>query len=76
MQEFSDFLAKQSPFDALTADDIERLASRVEVEYFGNGMVIVSAGSPPLDHIYIVRTGSVEVLDRGNVIDQIGRAHV
>lgn len=71
MQEFSDFLAKQSPFDALTADDIERLASKVEVEYFGNGTVIVSAGSPPLDHIYIVRTGSVEVLERGSVIDQL-----
>jgi CBS domain-containing protein len=71
VQEFSDFLAKQSPFDALTADDIELLASRVEVEYFGNGTVIVSAGSAPLDHIYIVRTGSVEVLDRGNVIDQL-----
>lgn len=71
MQEFSDFLAKQSPFDALTADDIERLASKVEVEYFANGTVIVSAGSAPLDHIYIVRTGSVEVLDRGNVIDQL-----
>jgi CBS domain-containing protein len=69
VQEFSDFLAKQSPFDALTADDIERLASRVEVEYFSNGAIIVSAGSEPLDHIYIVRTGSVEVLDRGNVID-------
>ena len=72
MQEFSDFLAKQSPFDALPADDIERLASRVEVEYFGVGTVIVTAGSTPLDHIYIVRTGSVEVLDRGNVIDQLG----
>jgi len=71
MQEFSDFLAKQSPFDALTADDIERLASKVEVEYFGKGAVIVSAGSPPLDHIHIVRTGSVEVLDRGSVIDQL-----
>jgi len=72
MQEFSDFLAKQSPFDALPADDIERLASKVEVEYFGVGTVIVTAGSPALDHIYIVRTGSVEVLDRGNVIDQLG----
>ncbi len=71
MQEFSDFLAKQSPFDALSADDIERLASKVEVEYFSSGTVIVSAGSAPLDHIYIVRTGSVEVLDRGNVIDQL-----
>lgn len=71
MQEFSDFLAKQSPFDALPADDIERLANKVEVEYFGIGTVIVTAGSIPLDHIYIVRTGSVEVLDRGNVIDQL-----
>lgn len=71
MQEFSDFLAKQSPFDALSAEDIERLAGKVEVEYFSSGTVIVSAGSAPLDHIYIVRTGSVEVLDRGNVIDQL-----
>ena len=71
MQEFSDFLAKQTSFDALPADDIERLASKIEVEYFGSGTVIVSAGSEPLNYIYIVRTGSVEVLDRGNVIDQL-----
>ena len=69
MQEFTDFLAKQPPFDALPTDDIERLASKVEVEYFGVGTVIVTAGSNPLDHIYIVRTGSTEVLDRGNVVD-------
>ena len=72
MQEFTDFLAKQPPFDALPTDDIERLASKVEVEYFGLGTVIVTAGSDPLDHIYMVRTGSVEVLDRGNVVDLLG----
>lgn len=72
MQEFTDFLAKQPPFDALSTDDIERLASKVEVEYFGLGTVIVTAGSEPLDHIYMVRTGSVEVLDRGNVVDLLG----
>ena len=72
MQEFTDFLAKQPPFDALPTDDIERLASKVEVEYFGLGRVIVTAGSEPLDHIYMVRTGSVEVLDRGNVVDLLG----
>lgn len=69
MQEFTDFLAKQPPFDALSTSDIERLASKVEVEYFGVGTVIVTAGSEPLNHIYMVRTGSVEVLDRGNVVD-------
>jgi CBS domain-containing protein len=54
VQEFTDFLAKQPPFDALATNDIELLASKVEVEYFGAGTVIVTAGSTPLDHIYIV----------------------
>lgn len=72
MQEFTDFLAKQSPFDALSTSDIEKLAGKIEVEYFGLGTVIVTAASEPLDHIYVVRTGSVEVLDRGNVIDLLG----
>lgn len=72
MQEFTDFLAKQPPFDALPTDDIERLAGKVEVEYFGIDTVIVTAGSETLDHIYMVRTGSVEVLDRGNVVDLLG----
>jgi CBS domain-containing protein len=72
MQEFTDFLAKQPPFDALSTDDIERLASKIEVEYFGLGTVIVTAGEAPLSHIYIVRTGSVEVIDRGNVVDLLG----
>ena len=72
MQEFTDFLAKQPPFDALPTDDIERLARKVEVEYFGLGTVIVTAGSNPLDHIYMVRAGSVAVLDRGNVVDLLG----
>lgn len=69
MQEFTDFLAKQPPFDALATEDIERLARRLEVEYFGVGTVIVAAGSEALDHIYMVRSGSVEVLDRGNIVD-------
>lgn len=72
MQEFTDFLAKQPPFDALVTADIERLARKVQVEYFAVGTVIVTAGSRALDHLYMVRTGSVEVLDRGNVVDLLG----
>jgi len=72
MQEFTDFLAKQPPFDALATADIERLARKVEVQYFAVGTIIVTAGSPALDHLYMVRTGSVEVLDRGNVVDLLG----
>ena len=72
MQEFADFLGSQPPFDALSADDLARLARRVEVEYFGAGTVIVPAGSPPLDHLYVLRTGAVEIIDRGRVVDLLG----
>ena len=72
MQEFTDFLAKQSPFSALSNEDLERISTKIEVEYFARESVIVTAGSTPLDHLYLIRTGAVEVLDKGNVIDQLG----
>lgn len=71
MQEFVDFLAKQSPFSALSTRDLERISASIDVEYFANGSVIVAAGSDPLVHLFIVRTGSVEVLDKGNVVDEL-----
>jgi CBS domain-containing protein len=71
LQEFTDFLAKQPPFSALSTVDLERISSEIEVEYFVSGAVIVSAGSSPLDHLYIIRAGSVEVIDKGNVVDEL-----
>ena len=71
VQEFTDFLAKQSPFSALGTADLEAISSEIEVEYFSQGVVIVSAGGSPLDHLFIVRTGTVEVLDKGNVVDEL-----
>ena len=71
MQEFTDFLAKQSPFSALSTADLEAISAEIDVEYFAQGAIIVSAGSPPLEHLFIVRTGAVEVLDKGNVVDEL-----
>ena len=71
MQEFTDFLAKQSPFSALSTADLEAISAEIDVEYFSKGAVIVSAGSTPLDHLFIVRTGTVEVLDKGSVVDEL-----
>ena len=72
MKEYADFLGRQAPYDSLDSADLEQLARRVEVEYFGRGTVIVPADAEPLDRLYIVRTGSVEVLDRGRVVDLLG----
>ncbi len=72
MREYVDFLGSQSPYDALDAADLEALARLVEVEYFTAGTTIVTAGESPLSHFYVVRTGEVEVVDRGRVIDVLG----
>ncbi len=71
MKEFADFLGGQPPFDALDPDDMARLVSRVEVEYFAAGATVVVAGEP-LDHLWVVRTGALEVVDRGRVVDLLG----
>ncbi|MEU9454869.1 putative nucleotidyltransferase substrate binding domain-containing protein [Streptomyces sp. NPDC048277] len=73
MREFVEFLGAQAPYDRLEPDDLERLAHEVEVEYFTTGEVIVASGSQGLDHIYVVRTGSVEVTSQGRVVDVLGQ---
>ncbi len=72
MKEFVDFLGSQPPYDALDAEDLERLARSVEVEYVTAGSTVVDAGGPPLQELLVVRTGAVEVVDHGHVLDELG----
>ncbi|GAB7071264.1 cyclic nucleotide-binding domain-containing protein [Mycobacterium hodleri] len=72
MKEFLDFLGAQSPYDRLDDHDLTRLAKAVEVEYFTAGTVIVEADAAPLDSLYVVRVGAVEIVDRGRVTDVLG----
>src|SRR5262245_4311801 len=72
MKEYADFLGGQPPYDSLTSDELHRLVENLEVEYFAEGAMIVDADEPPLDHMWVVRSGAVELLDRGRVVDQLG----
>ncbi|EMY36159.1 cyclic-nucleotide signal transduction protein [Arthrobacter crystallopoietes BAB-32] len=72
MKEFIEFLGSQSPYDRLDAEDLARLAATVEVEFFSSGEWVIPAGAPSLNHIFVVRTGSVEVVDRGRAVDVLG----
>lgn len=72
MKEYADFLGSQPPYDSLDAADLEQLARNVEVEYFSAGTTIVPDGAGPLNRLYVVRTGLVEILDRGRVVDLLG----
>jgi CBS domain-containing protein len=72
VQEFADFLSGQPPFGALDAEDLARLVARVEVEYFAAGAVVVAGDENRLEHLWVVRTGALEVVDRGQVVDLLG----
>lgn len=73
MKEYIDFLSGQSPYDALDAEDLGRLVRQLDVEFVGAGTRIVTENSAPLNNLWVVRTGLVEVLDRGAVVDQLGQ---
>jgi CBS domain-containing protein len=72
VREFADFLDGQPPYDRLEAAELERLARAVEIERFARGGVIVAADSEPLRHLWVIRSGSVEILDRGRIVDLLG----
>jgi CBS domain-containing protein len=72
VKEFADFLSGQPPFGALDAEDLARLVARVEVEYFAAGAVVVAGDENRLEHLWVVRTGALEVVDRGQVVDLLG----
>jgi len=72
MQEFLDFLAKNTPFSGLAMADLERVAASLDVEYFNANYQVVTAGAKPLEYLYLIRAGAVDILDKGRVIDQLG----
>ena len=72
MHDIAEFLSKQDPFLALDPAEIEHLAERVEIEYFEAGATIFRQGEGPPDAMWVLRTGTVELRDRGRVLDLLG----
>lgn len=72
MKEYADFLGSQAPYDALDAADLQRLVREVDVEFVSADTQIVPANAAPLQRLRVVRTGLVEILDRGAAVDQLG----
>lgn len=66
------FLRRYPPFDDLSDPDLERVASATQIEFFPAGTEILRQGGSPASFLYVVRTGAVELLDEGVVVDLLG----
>ena len=70
--EVTRFLREYPPFDALEVDKVERVAATAEVEFHLAGTTIFSQGAEPVEYLRVVRSGAVEIVDHGRVLDLLG----
>jgi len=72
LDEIVQFLRDHPPFDALASDALERVAASAEVEFFLAGSTIFSQGAEPVEHLRVVRAGTVAIVLAGRVLDLLG----
>ena len=72
MNEIADFLGAHPLFAAMEEGDLERLRAATEIESYAAGAVVFAQGADPVEHVWIVRTGAVEIVHDGRVLDLVG----
>jgi CBS domain-containing protein len=69
LAEITGFLERYPPFSTLNRDALATLAKSAEIEYFPAGAEILAQEGTPSEHLYVVRTGAVALVDDGVVVD-------
>ena len=72
MPDIAGFLSSFPPFDAVGADDLARIAAVTETEVVPRGKTICSQGAGPVEYLWVVRSGSVEIIHDGRILDLLG----
>ena len=74
--EVTRFLREHPPFEALDPGDVEQVAASAEVEFHRAESTIFSQGSDPVAHLRVVRSGAVEIVHDGRVLDLLGEGEL
>jgi CBS domain-containing protein len=72
VSDVADFLASHPPFDVMGTDDVARVAAVAEAGSHQAGKTIFSQGAGPVEYVWVVRAGSVEIVHDGRVLDLLG----
>jgi CBS domain-containing protein len=72
LSDVADFLRLHAPFDALSRADVGLVAASAEVEFHLAGTTIFAEGAEPVQHVRVVRSGAVEIVHAGAVLDLLG----
>jgi CBS domain-containing protein len=70
------FLRAHPPFDTLDPEEVDRVAASAELEFYRTGDVVFAQGAAPVTHLRVVRSGSIEIVADGNVLDVLGEGEL
>jgi CBS domain-containing protein len=69
VEDIAGFLGSHPPFDAVDAGELARIGAVTETEATPRGAAIFAQGAGPVESVWVVRSGSVEVIHDGRVLD-------
>ena len=67
LDEIRDFIADIEPFTRLPREELDQLPARMTMEYVRRGQPVMQYGQPN-DHLHIIRSGAVDVLDDEGIL--------
>ena len=76
MHDIAEFLRAHPPFDTVDEPMLEEVARNTEIEFHPARTTIVDVAEAPLEHGWVVRTGSVELLIDGRLLDLMGEGEL
>src|SRR4029453_5290206 len=76
MEDIADFLRARPPFDSLDEETLGEIAASAEIEFRAARRAIFDSPGAVLEHGYVVRRGSVELVIEGRLIDLIGEGEI
>lgn len=66
------FLGGFAPFDALGAHELAAVAASAEEQSYAAGESLLIEDGTPSEHLFVVRSGSVELVHQGEAVDVLG----
>ncbi|HVG76378.1 MAG TPA: putative nucleotidyltransferase substrate binding domain-containing protein [Thermoleophilaceae bacterium] len=76
MHDIAEFLRGHPPFDTVDEPTLEEIARNAEIEFHPARTTITDASEAPLEHGCVVRTGSVELVIDGRLLDLMGEGEM
>jgi len=76
VREIARFLGRYPPFDTLSRDELESVATAARESHVQRGEAALVENGPPGEHLYVVRDGTMELEHKGRIVDVVTKGQL